>query len=363
AAFAGWLWIDASRALGIAVAVLIVTCPCALALATPTAVTVATGAMARHNFAVTRGRAIEALAGVTDVVFDKTGTLTLGAPALLKIVPFGGNDRGSALALAATLAQGSSHPFDRALRRACPDEGILPANAYRSTPGGGIEAVIDGRRVRLGSAAYAGALHSHPPCADVSEATDSINWLADERGSIAAFSFGDGLRPGAADLVGALRRSGIAVHLLSGDDPDITGRVAAALGIDHVRGGATPEEKCGYVRDLQQGGGRVAMVGDGINDAPVIAQADVSIAMQSGADIAKVRADAVLVSDSPDDLAAALRIARKARAVIRQNLAWAFGYNLIVIPLAITGQLSPLIAGLGMSMSSLLVVANSLRAR
>jgi Cu2+-exporting ATPase len=374
-AFGAWLTIDPSRALWIAVAVLIVTCPCALALATPVAMTVATGALARANVAVTRGRAIEALAGVTHVVFDKTGTLTTGEPALTDILPLDGHDPDAALAIAAALAQGSSHPLDAALRRAA---GARPASGTRraddhagapsagdhaSEPGHGIEAVVGGVRVRLGRAGYAAAIAPTPAPIAILGAVDTCVWLASERGWIAAFRFRDLPRADARAAVADLAALGIDVALLSGDDDAIVKSTAAELGLRTVRSRATPEEKVAYVRALQQDGARVAMVGDGINDAPVLGAADVAIAMHSGADLAKVRADAVLLSDAPNDLATGIRIARKTRAVIRQNLAWALGYNLVVIPLAVTGHVSPLVAGLGMSLSSLLVVVNSLRAR
>jgi Cu2+-exporting ATPase len=362
-AFGAWLAIDPSRAVWVAVAVLIVTCPCALALATPVAMTVATGALARANVAVTRGSAIEALAGVTDVVFDKTGTLTAGEPALVDIVPFMGHTTDEALALAASLAQGSSHPLDRALRRAAEGLALPVATAHESVAGEGIEAIIGSTHCRLGRARFAGALTAHPSPIGILESTDSIAWLASKAGWIAAFRFRDTPRKDAKDAVAALERLGVRLHISSGDDDAIVRATAAALGIADARGRATPEEKCDLVRDLQRHGARVAMVGDGINDAPVLAHADVAIAMNSGADLAKIRADAVLLSDAPSDVATAIRIARTAQRVVRQNLGWALGYNLVAIPLAVTGQLSPLVAGAGMSLSSLAVVINSLRAR
>jgi Cu2+-exporting ATPase len=377
-AFGAWLAIDPARALWIAVAVLIVTCPCALALATPVAMTVATGALARAGVAVTRGRAIEALAGVTHVVFDKTGTLTTGEPALTDILPLDGHRRDEALGIAAALAQGSSHPLDAALRRAAAarntgnasdtgsagDRGAaLPATHHVTEPGQGIEALVDGVRVRLGRSDYVAAIAPAAAPIAILGASDTCAWLASERGWIAAFRFRDLPRAEARESVACLGALGIDVSLLSGDDAAIVKATAAELGLRNAVSRATPEEKVTYVRDLQRRGARVAMVGDGINDAPVLGAADVSIAMHSGADLAKIRADAVLLADAPIDLATGIRIARKARAVIRQNLGWALGYNLVVIPLAVTGHVSPLVAGLGMSLSSLLVVVNSLRAR
>ena len=360
AAGLAWLSIDASRALWIAVSVLIITCPCALALATPVALTVAGGTMARRNVVITRGRAIEALATATDFVFDKTGTLTRGAPQVLETIVLGDRDETACRTLAAALARASAHPLDRALALAASGE-LPPATAHRSEPGRGIEAMVRGARVRLGSAAFAGELHGHEPPVAWIDHRDTVAWLADERGWIAAFRMGDALRPDAAATITALRMRGARVHLLSGDEPAIVQRTADELGIAHARARATPDVKRAYVRELQQRGARVAMIGDGINDAPVLGQADVSIAMGGGADLAQVRADAVLLSDSLYDFAAAASTAGRARRVIRQNLAWALAYNLIAVPLAAAGLVTPLIAGIGMSASSLVVVLNALR--
>ncbi|HET7404057.1 MAG TPA: HAD-IC family P-type ATPase, partial [Usitatibacter sp.] len=192
---------------------------------------------------------------------------------------------------------------------------------------------------------------------------DTIVWLGDERGWIAAFRLGDSVRAGAVEALAELRARGARIHLLSGDEPGAAARVAAELGIEDVRARATPEGKREYVRALQARGARVAMVGDGINDAPVLGQADVSIAMGGGADLAQLRADAVLLSDSLEDFVCAAAIARRARRVVRQNLAWALAYNLVAVPLAVAGLVTPLVAGIGMSASSLVVVANALRLR
>ncbi len=357
-----WLWIDPARALWVAVSVLIVTCPCALSLATPVAVTVGLGELARGRLVVTRARAIEALAAATDFVFDKTGTLTAGAPRVVEVLAFG-VDRARAIACAGALAAPSSHPLDRAL--AAEAAGLrLPAVAdHASHPGEGIEARIAGRRVRLGRAGFAAALHGLAPPVAWLHPHETVVWLADEQGWIAAFRLGDALREDAGAAVAGLRALGLTVHLLTGDEPRVAEAVATTLGIGHVQARASPEGKREYVRALQAHGARVAMVGDGINDAPVLAQADVSIAMGEGADLARLRADAVLVSGALADLPRALRTARATRRVIRQNLGWALGYNLAVLPLAFAGLVTPLLAGVGMASSSLLVVANALRLR
>jgi Cu2+-exporting ATPase len=216
--------------------------------------------------------------------------------------------------------------------------------------------------LRLGNAEFCRWLtHSEAP--HIAESESSVVWLASPDGWIAAFRIGDRTRPEARAAIGSLRALGARVHLLSGDDPAVVASVARELGIDAAHGAATPARKQVYVRSLQLRGRRVAMVGDGINDAPVLAQADASVAMGGGADLAKVRADAVLVSDNLDDLAAAVAIARRARAVMRENLGWAVAYNVAVLPLAFFGHVTPLAAAIAMSVSSLVVVANALRIR
>ena len=354
-----WLAIDPSRAVWVAVSVLIVTCPCALSLATPVVMTVATGALSRRNVVIARAHAIEALAGATDFVFDKTGTLTRGAPGVREVTPFSEARADECLAIAAALARGSSHPLDRAFVDTG-DAGLV-ASELRCEAGGGIEARVCDRRVRMGSADYVAALHRRPAPVTWLPGSDTVVWLGDERGWLAAFRLGDSLRPGAREAIDMLRRSGVEVHLLSGDEVAVARRIAAELGVSRVEGRATPERKKSYVAALQLAGARVAMVGDGINDAAVLAQADVSVAMGGGADLAQVHADAVLLSDSLEDLAAALALCRRARLVVRENLAWALGYNLLVIPLALGAMVSPLAAGVGMAASSLLVTANALR--
>jgi Cu2+-exporting ATPase len=362
AAALAWGQVDPSRALWIAVSVLVVTCPCALALATPTALIVASGAMARRNVVVTRAGAIERLAGATDIVLDKTGTLTEGRPRLLEVTLLGGEDEARCRGLAAALARASSHPLDRALAAA--GAGAIPdACDHVASPGLGVEARIEGGRVRMGRAEFAQALHGIAVPTQALEDARTTVWLADERGWLAALRLGDELRPEAEAAIGALRELGFRLHLLSGDRESVTREIAARVRIDRWEAGATPEGKRDYVRELQARGARVAMVGDGINDAPVLAQADVSIAMGGGVDLAQLRADAVLLSDSLADLAAAARLARRTRRVVRQNLAWAIAYNGLAVPLALAGLVTPLAAGVAMAASSLGVVANALRLR
>jgi Cu2+-exporting ATPase len=363
ASFLLWLAIDPVRAPWILVSVLIITCPCALALAAPAAVTLAAGAFAHRRVVVARLDAIESLAGVTDVVFDKTGTLTAGRAVLAETFAFHHGSAPRMLALAAALSRASSHPLDAAIVEAAAGMEDAAATRHASFPGDGIEALVDGARVRLGRAEFAGALHGFPVPLAFIGSNDPVAWLADESGWLAAFRFTDAMRVDARRAVERLRRRGLQVHLLSGDARNVVRRLARELGVERWEAEATPAAKLAYVRALQSRGARVAMVGDGINDAPVLAQADVSLAMGSGADVARMRADMVLLADSPEDVAGAVDAARRTRTVVRQNLFWAFAYNAVAIPLAVAGLVTPLAAGIGMAASSLVVVANAMRVR
>jgi Cu2+-exporting ATPase len=359
----GWYLVDPSKALWITVSVLVVTCPCALSLATPIALTVAAGALAKDGLLVTRGHAIETLARATHFVFDKTGTLTTGHMRLLDTRVFADLGAGDCLALAAALEQASEHPVAKAIRRAAGEYLHDPSMVF-SEPGQGIEGEIAGRRYRIGRPDYAlqasgGVL---PDAAvDWLESGDTVVALADDRGCLALFRIGDELREEAAALIAELHRVGKRVVLLTGDAPAVAQRVAGELGIEDVRAGVTPQGKHDCVTALQAAGAVVAMVGDGVNDAPVLAQAQVSIAMGGGAQLARTQSDFVLLSENLDHLRSGLRRARRALRVIRQNLWWSFAYNFVALPLAIAGYVTPWLAGIGMSASSLLVVLNSLR--
>lgn len=359
----GWYLVDPSKALWITVSVLVVTCPCALSLATPIALTVSAGALARDGLLVTRGHAIETLARATHFVFDKTGTLTTGHMHLIEVGAVGRLERQECLAIAAALEQGSEHPVASALRRAV--EGVVPeACDALAEPGQGIEATVNGQRFRIGRPDYALALgNAALPQAAGSwlESGDTVVVLADTSGCLAFFRIGDELRPEASALVADLRAAGKKIILLSGDSPAVAGRVAGVLGIPDVRAGVTPQGKHDCVKALQASGAIVAMVGDGVNDAPVLAQAQVSVAMGGGAQLARTQADFVLLSENLDHLRDGLHRAVKTLQIIRQNLWWSFGYNLVALPLAIAGYITPWMAGIGMSASSLLVVLNSLR--
>jgi Cu2+-exporting ATPase len=356
-----WAEIDPSRALIVTFAVLVVSCPCALSLATPAALAAAAGALGRQRILAVRADALEALSRVTHVVIDKTGTLTSGTFRLIAAEALSGLDREACLSIAAALEQGSTHPVATALRGA----GIATATAgdVIAVPGQGVAGTIAGRRYRCGRPAWVGALHGLPlPPVANALAPDAIPVaLADESGWIAWFNFGDSLRPGAAALVGALHSMGIAVSLVSGDRRATVEHVARSVGIGVWQAEAAPETKRAFVAARQREKSVVAMIGDGINDAPSLAQADVSLSLGSASALTQWTADVVVLGEDLRAVGVAFQAARRSFRVIRQNLTWAFVYNAVAIPLAATGHLTPLAAALGMSASSILVVANAWR--
>jgi Cu2+-exporting ATPase len=324
----------------------VISCPCALSLAIPAALSAAHAALARHGLLGLRADALDALAGADTIVLDKTGTLSTGRPRLAGTTLLGALDAGRVGAIAAALEAGSGHPLERAF--AAP--GAAPASDRRTHPGLGIEGVVDGRRWRLGRADFAAG-----------EPDDGALWLGDGVRAEARFAIQDPLRPEAASAIAALQAQGLAVELLSGDAPGPVAAAAVAMGGLPWRARQSPEDKLAHVRALQAAGHRVAMVGDGINDGPVLAGADVAIALAGGAPLAHRAADVVLLGDDLGRLADAVHLARRTRAVVRQNLAWASAYNLVAIPFAVAGVVTPWIAALGMAGSSLLVTLNALR--
>lgn len=363
------LWIDPARALPVTVAVLVVSCPCALSLAAPAALAAAGAALSRRGLLMVRGHAIETLARVTDVVLDKTGTLTEGRFSLVATEVFGALDATRCHALAAAMERDSEHPIGRALRAAgTGDIDAMPLDARRNVPGQGIEATLGTRRLRLGNHTFVTAAINAAPASQATQDAPSPQlteatpiWLGDEQGLLARFQLADVARPQADALLRGLRRLGVQVHLLSGDHVDAVRGWAQRFGIASAAGARTPEAKRDDVAALQRKGAVVLAVGDGINDAPVLAQAHVSIALGSGAPLAQAGADAVLMHDHIATIATAITVARRTRRVMRQNLAWAFAYNVVAIPLAATGHVTAWMAGIGMSASSLLVVLNAWR--
>ena len=361
AAAAGWFWAaqDPARAIPAVVAVLVATCPCALSLSAPIALTVAVGEFARGGIVVVSSRAVEALARADDVVFDKTGTLTRGEPRLKEAVVCGGASRERCLALAAALEAASEHPIGKAFAAADAARG-LRVEEIRNFPGAGIEARIEGGRYRVGALQFARELFPGPT-PEEQPGEDTIVWLGGESGLLASFRLGDELRREAEGALEVLHSLGVRTHLLSGDGANAVREIARRLNISVAEANAAPERKLQYVAELQRQGRIVAMVGDGINDAPVLAQADASLAMSGGARLAQLRADAVIVSQDLRDLPRAIGRARLSLRVVRQNIAWAFAYNLLVLPLALAGALTPWAAALGMSASSMVVALNALR--
>jgi P-type Cu2+ transporter len=355
-----WAMTDPAKAVWVTVSVLVATCPCALSLAMPVALTASTGELARRGFVVTRAHTIEVLARATDMVLDKTGTLTRGEVRLIELVPKGRLSHHRCLQIAAALETGASHPIAAAIARAAQSAGphIPAAECAQSFAGEGVAANIEGRQYRIGTPGFVARWAGAEP--EASRDADAV-LLGDESGVLAVLRFGDELRPDALHAVAVLKQLGLRLHLLTGDAEVSARDIAARVGIERISARARPADKQEYVRALQRGGAVVAMVGDGVNDAPVLAQADVSVAMGGGAHLAQAQGDAVLVSGRLDDLAWGVRHARKTLAVIRQNIAWAFAYNLVVLPFAFMGNISPAVAAIGMSSSSLLVVLNALR--
>jgi len=367
--FIAWQIIDPARAWPIAVAVLVVSCPCALSLATPSALAAATDRLVAQGVLVLQPHVLETLHRTTHVVFDKTGTLTRGKPALAESVMLGERETAQCLQLAAALESGSAHPLARAIIEAAEMDGaIIPAHAVAESQhvaGKGIEAVIDGVRYRLGSPSFveeltgrALALTTTSPAAHVTQV-----YLGSDAGWLARFDLADALREDAARVIKQFQSLGKQVILLSGDRQDAADAVAKRLGIDQATGGQLPEQKLAFVQALQKQGAVVAMVGDGINDAAVLRAADVSFAMGGGAELAQVHADAVLLCAQIKAVGDAMHAASQTMRVIRQNLAWASLYNALAIPAAAFGVFNPWLSGIGMSVSSAVVIVNALRLR
>lgn len=354
-----WWHINPDQAFWIVVSMLVVTCPCALSLATPVALTAATGRLTRSGVLTTRGHALETLAKVTDVVFDKTGTLTRGRLVLDQITVLAGVPEGECLRIAMALEQVSEHPLARAILACKPELGSVTAEHTRAIPGQGLTGVVDGVAYAIGNPEFIASHLGQPVLAQTPDRTTVM--LADGREVLAVFAFSDQVRPGAAQVIAALERLGCRTHLFSGDRSTVVARTASELGITHALGGMTPADKLTQLHALQQAGGVVAMIGDGVNDAPVLAGAQVSLAMGSGTQIAQASADMVLLSEDLEQVVDALHTARQTRQIIRENLAWAVIYNVVAVPLAAVGWVAPWMAAIGMSVSSLLVVLNALR--
>ncbi|MEL7185621.1 MAG: heavy metal translocating P-type ATPase, partial [Pseudomonadota bacterium] len=347
-----WSFVDPERAFVITLSVLVVTCPCALALATPAAFATAGARMAQLHLLVTDGNAIESLSRATHLVFDKTGTLTTGRPQLQATHIVAPDFTASeCLQYAAVLEAISSHPISHAFP---PQEELPTVDDARVVIGQGVSGRIAGHEWRIGNAAFTGVTN-----APVS--TGTTVFLARDNDVIARFDITDELRSDANDVLATLRRLGFGITLASGDNEHAVSRVAKQLSIDNVQANCAPAEKLALIRRLQDQGEHVVMIGDGINDAPVLAGADASISFAHGALLAQTSADVIALGESLQPVVTAHRISKRTMQIVRQNLAWAIAYNLVALPLAAAGYVPPWAAAIGMSASSLIVVLNALR--
>jgi P-type Cu2+ transporter len=359
-----WWQEDPTRWLPITFAVLAVTCPCALSLANPTAVAAAVGSLLGRGVVLGSGRALEALSRVDTVLIDKTGTLTEGRPVLVEVHPLSGLGGAECQRIAAALERHSEHPLAAALAGRPGDAPLPIAHSIENLPGGGLRGEVGGRRYVIGSPAHVQRELGHratPAPEGLVAAGDTLVVLADAQAPRCLFVLRDRLRPDAADTVAGLRAAGLEVILASGDRPEAVAEVAAQVGIRKHAGALDPQGKLAWLGRLRAEGRRVCMVGDGVNDAPVLAAADASVAMGRGAPAAQGSADAILLGDRLGELARLIREARRTRRIIAQNLAWAALYNFSALPAAAAGLVAPWMAAIGMAASSLLVVTNSLR--
>ncbi len=362
-AVAYWWWQhDPAHAFAITLSVLVVTCPCALSLATPVAITAATGSLTKAGLVTTRGHALETLAKATHFVFDKTGTLTQGRLHLADVKTFNGISKEQALQLAALLESRSEHPVAMVLSRAADKVAAKNIDSLISTPGKGVEAVVEGEVYRIGNLSFVSELAGGIEGFEIHKTVTSVGMCRGDQW-LAVFELEDEIREQAVDVIRQIKQAGAKVALLSGDAKEAVSNTANQLDIDEYLFAQTPQQKLEYIRKLQTDGGVVAMVGDGVNDAPVLSGADVSFAMGSGTQLAHASADMVLLSEQLDHLVTGIIMARKTLTIIKQNLGWAIVYNLLALPLAASGVIAPWMAALGMSTSSLVVVVNALRLR
>ncbi|HCS27128.1 MAG TPA: copper-transporting ATPase [Spongiibacteraceae bacterium] len=371
---AWWLYGgDVQMAIINAVAVLVIACPCALGLATPTAIMAGTGVAAQHGILIKDAEALEVAHGVRTVVFDKTGTLTEGKPTLVDYTPAGENsadNKRQLLAFSAAIQSGSEHPLAKAVLNEAENQGvdIGASKKFRGLPGRGVEAEVNGRMLQLGSERLMQELGVdlstlRERAVALEQKGYTVSWLSvasPKAELVGLLAFGDTLKPGAARAIEALQKRGVATVMITGDNQGSADNVGQQLGIDQIFANVLPEDKAKAVTRLARGEGKVAMVGDGVNDAPALAAADVGIAMATGSDVAMHTAGITLMRGAPELVAAAIAISDRSYRKIRQNLFWAFIYNMVGIPLAAFGLLSPVVAGAAMALSSVSVVSNAL---
>ena len=357
--FLFWWFKDPSRALWVTLSVLVVTCPCALALAMPAALSAATANLRQRGFVIARGHVIETLTKVTRVIFDKTGTLTLGRFCVTDVLLLAEQKREDVLAIAAALETDSNHPIARAFFNG---QNTIRAANVKQTTAAGVEGIVGGEIYRLGTQEFACEIISTQQ-KNLASPDQNKLWLllASTQGAVAWFGLEDEVRPSAQAAIIELKNMGIAVELISGDQSGAVALLAKKLGIDEFTSGAKPGDKLAQLSLAQMRGETVLMVGDGINDVPVLAGADVSVAMASASDLAHTRADSILLNNQLTQLPKAIEIAGRTHNIIKQNLMLSLAYNLIALPLAASGHVAPWAAAIGMTMSSLIVVLNALR--
>ena len=353
----GWWIVEPASAFWITLSVLVVTCPCALSLATPTALTAATGTLRQNGLLITRGHVLESLATATHIVFDKTGTLTEGNLTLQEVTPLSDADQNECIKIAAAIEKYSEHPIAKAFHEQSAE---LTATEIHNEVGQGLQGIINGQLYRIGKPEFASQIcHAEQPAPPKT----SGQWLllCNQSAALAWFRLNDQIRPEAQHTIQALQALGLSCEMLTGDNSSAVEEVANHLGINTTISGVSPEQKLLHVKQLQENGAQVVMVGDGINDIPVLAGAQTSIAMGGATDLAKTNADGVLISHNLLRLIDGILLARKTKVIIKQNLIWSLCYNLMALPLAAFGFIAPYMAALGMSASSLVVVGNAMR--
>ncbi|MCW8915794.1 MAG: heavy metal translocating P-type ATPase [Magnetovibrio sp.] len=366
ATWGGWVLVGAGWEVGMinAVTVLVIACPCALGLATPTAIMVGTGVAAKHGILIKDAAAMEQAQGISAVVFDKTGTLTEGQLKVKSVHPMGG-DEAAFLNLVASVQHGSEHPIAQAVLRSVETK-LSPVEAFKSHPGKGVEGVVEGRHIYIGNRALMAEVGLNDVALeDASQGLErrgnTVVWVVEVgKGMLGSIAVGDKPKPTAQAAVAELEAMGLNTWMLTGDNRRSAEVMAEKLGVYNVMAEVLPDGKADEVKRLQSVGHKVAMVGDGVNDAPALAQADIGIAMGTGSDVAMHTATITLMRGAPELVAGALKVSQATLRKIRQNLFWAFIYNIIALPLAASGFLSPAIAGAAMAMSSVSVVTNSL---